>query len=599
MGLSVILFAISLDSIAMMPCNPSIGGTSKGHLVREIDALGGQMALNIDKTFIQSKMLNTSKGPAMLSLRAQADKRAYSSLMKRTLEETPNLTIKQAEIVSIEVDRNERIATGVVSEYGAFYRAKCVVLCMGTYLGARCLCGETIVECGPNGLRASKSLGGSLAGLGIRLQRFKTGTPPRVDGGSIDFSKMSIQRGDEDITPFSFRTVKESVAREQIPCHLVHTNEATHAAIRRSLHRSPMYSGAIKGTGARYCPSIEDKVVRFADKPRHQVFIEPEGESTSEVYLSGMSTSMPEDVQEEMCRTLPGMESCRITRNGYAIEYDCVDASQLSLSLEFRQWGGLFSAGQMNGSSGYEEAAAQGLMAGINAGRKALGKSPVVVRRSEGYIGVLIDDLATKGTAEPYRMMTSRAELRLLLRQDNADLRLSEKGFEAGLVPEERLLHVLGKKRIIEEETLRLKSKALPPSEELAAILQSHGSAPVSTGVFISDLIKRPELSYQILAPLDPERPSAPPDVAEQINIQIKYEGYIKRQMEQAGQMRRMEGRLIPEGLDYEEIKGLRVEARQKLSKARPADIGQASRISGVSPADVSVLVYHLAARKA
>ncbi|MDR1639217.1 MAG: tRNA uridine-5-carboxymethylaminomethyl(34) synthesis enzyme MnmG [Clostridiales bacterium] len=594
LGMKVLMFAISLDSIAMMPCNPNIGGTSKGHLVREIDALGGEMGKNIDKTFIQSRMLNTSKGPAMLSLRAQADKAAYSRSMRQVLESEENLAIRQSEVTAVRVDDTGKVI-GVETEYGAFHRARAVVLCCGTYLASRCLCGETIIESGPNGLRTAKALSGCLRELGFRLQRFKTGTPARIDGSTIDYSKMIPQYGDEWQTPFSFSTDPGSIQREQVLCYLAYTNEATHEAIRRSLDRSPMYSGAIKGTGARYCPSIEDKVVRFADKPRHQVFIEPEGESTNEMYVSGMSTSMPEDVQEEMYRSLSGMESCRLTRNGYAIEYDCLDSTELRLSLESRKWSGLFCAGQINGSSGYEEAAAQGLVAGINAARWILGKEPIIIKRSEGYIGVLIDDLITKGTSEPYRMMTSRAEYRLLLRQDNADLRLTELGHEAGLVTEERLIKVEEKKNLIEKETARAKKKALSPSVELNALLAERGSTPVATGIFLSDLAKRPELSYQILAPFDSDRPSLDPDTAEQVNIQLKYEGYIKRQMDQVEQFKKLEGKVIPEGLDYNCIKGLRVEARQKLSSSRPASVGQASRISGVSPADISVLVYFIA----
>ena len=595
LGMRVILFAVSLDSIAMMPCNPNIGGSSKGHLVRELDAMGGEMAKNIDKTFIQSRMLNKSKGPAVYSLRAQADKRRYSMEMKRALEAADRLCLRQGEITGIALDGSGRVS-GVYSEYGAFYECAAVVLCTGTYLNARCLCGGAIQNTGPNGLRAANVLSGALKNMGVRMRRFKTGTPARIDGRSIDFSAMQIQYGDEPIVPFSFDTDPALIQREQTPCYLTYTNERTHAVIRANLHRSPLYGGVIEGTGARYCPSIEDKVVRFADKERHQVFLEPEGEDTAEVYVSGMSTSLPEDVQEAMYRTLPGMENCRIMRNGYAIEYDCIDAAQLSLSLMFRDIPGLFSAGQINGSSGYEEAAAQGFMAGINAARYVGGKGPVVIDRSEGYIGVLIDDLTVKGTDEPYRMMTSRAEYRLLLRQDNADLRLAGKGYEAGLVSRERYDRVVQKGLDIEAELLRARKTVIPPSRALNEMLRQNGSAAAETGVTLAELIKRPELSYGACAAIDEGRPQLSPDIREQVNIQLKYEGYIKRQIAQVEQFRRMEGRKLPDGIDYASIGGLRLEARQKLALYKPENLGRAGRISGVSPADISVLIVFLAA---
>jgi tRNA uridine 5-carboxymethylaminomethyl modification enzyme len=602
LGAKTILFAIQLDTIAMMPCNPNIGGSSKGHLVREIDALGGQMGVNIDKTFLQSRMLNRSKGPAVYSLRAQADKRRYSLEMKKTLEQTQNLTLRQSEIREIvtetDVPGRKGRVRGVVSESGAFYESKVVILWTGTYLQARCLYGAPVTESGPNGYRASLPLSRCLQRLCITLYRFKTGTPARIDKNTIDFSRMERQNGDRDIVPFSFTTDPAALQREQVPCYLTYTNEETHKVILANIHRSPLFGGVIEGTGARYCPSIEDKVVRFADKKRHQVFIEPEGEDTAEVYIAGMSTSLPEDVQEAMYRTLPGMENCRLTRNGYAIEYDCIDATQLRLSLESKDWAGLFCAGQLNGSSGYEEAAAQGIMAGLNAVCFLKDEPPLLLDRSEAYIGVLIDDLVTKGTQEPYRMMTSRAEYRLLLRQDNADIRLTPKGFKIGLISQERYNHLTKKCSQIESEILRLQKVHVAPSDALHLFLCSRGSAPIHSGALLTDLIKRPELSYELLATFDPNRPPLPEAVYEQVNIQIKYEGYIKRQISQADQFKKMEHRALPSDIDYQNITGLRIEARQKLAKLKPANLGQASRIPGVNPADISVLLIYLAARK-
>jgi len=592
MGCSVIMFAINLDSIAMMPCNPNVGGTSKGHLVREIDALGGEMGRNIDKTYIQTRMLNTGKGPAVHSLRAQADKAKYHTEMKKTLENTDNLTIIQGEIVEIVTEGD--VVSGVVSESGAFYQCGAVVLCMGTYMKSRCLYGETIIQSGPNGLRNSMLLSDSIKRLGIRMFRFKTGTPARVDKRSIDFSKMSVQNGDENIVPFSFENSPESIKREQIPCYLTYTNERTHDVIRNNLDRSPLYGGVIDGTGPRYCPSIEDKVVRFSDKERHQIFVEPEGEDTNEMYIQGMSTSLPEDVQIEMYRTVPGLENCQIMRAAYAIEYDCIDATQLGLSLEFKNIRGLFSAGQFNGTSGYEEAAAQGIIAGINSARYIQKKKPLILDRSEAYIGVLIDDIVTKGSREPYRMMTSRAEYRLLLRQDNADLRLTEKGYNIGLISEERYNKFVNKKRLIEKEISRVLNVNIAPKKEINDFIIERGGSPISTGIKLSELIKRPELSYGDLAFADSERPELPYDIAEQVNIQIKYEGYIKRQLVQVEQYKKMEEKIIDPDTDYFKIKGLRIEAKQKLSQIRPSNIGQASRISGVSPADISVLLVAL-----
>ena len=592
MGLNTIMFAINLDSIAMMPCNPNVGGSSKGHLVREIDALGGEMGKNIDKTYIQTRMLNTGKGPAVYSLRAQADKAKYHNEMKKTLENTENLLVRQEEVNEIVVEDGK--VTGVITESNALYKCKAAVICTGTYLKARCLYGDTIIESGPNGLRRANHLSDSLKKLGVELRRYKTGTPARVDKRTIDFSKMKEQPGDEKIVPFSFENKPEDIAREQISCYLTYTNEKTHEIIRQNLDRSPLYSGVITGTGPRYCPSIEDKVVRFADKDRHQIFIEPEGEDTNEMYVQGMSSSLPEDVQIAMYRTLPGLEDVRFMRTAYAIEYDCIDANQLKLSLEFKNIAGLFSAGQFNGTSGYEEAAAQGIMGGINAGAYCKGLEPLILDRSEGYIGVLIDDIITKESHEPYRMMTSRAEYRLLLRQDNADLRLTEKGHEYGLITDERYAKFCEKKKAIEDEIARVMKINLGPTPEVNSLLESYGSTPLNNGIKMADVIKRPEMDYDKLAPIDFNRPELPNDVREQVNIQIKYEGYITRQQHQVQQFKKLEARKIPEDIDYEQVMGLRIEARQKLEAVRPVNIGQASRISGVSPADVNMLLVHL-----
>lgn len=592
MGLNTIMFAINLDSIAMMPCNPNVGGSSKGHLVREIDALGGEMGKNIDKTYIQTRMLNTGKGPAVYSLRAQADKAKYHNEMKKTLENTENLLVRQGEVNEIVVEDGK--VTGVITESNALYKCKAAVICTGTYLKARCLYGDTIIESGPNGLRRANHLSDSLKKLGVELRRYKTGTPARVDKRTIDFSKMKEQPGDEKIVPFSFENKPEDIAREQISCYLTYTNEKTHEIIRQNLDRSPLYSGVITGTGPRYCPSIEDKVVRFADKDRHQIFIEPEGEDTNEMYVQGMSSSLPEDVQIAMYRTLPGLEDVRFMRTAYAIEYDCIDANQLKLSLEFKNIAGLFSAGQFNGTSGYEEAAAQGIMGGINAGAYCKGLEPLILDRSEGYIGVLIDDIITKESHEPYRMMTSRAEYRLLLRQDNADLRLTEKGHEYGLITDERYAKFCEKKKAIEDEIARVMKINLGPTPEVNSLLESYGSTPLNNGIKMADVIKRPEMDYDKLAPIDFNRPELPDDVREQVNIQIKYEGYITRQQHQVQKFKKLEARKIPEDIDYEQVMGLRIEARQKLEAVRPVNIGQASRISGVSPADVNMLLVHL-----
>lgn len=592
MGLNTIMFAINLDSIAMMPCNPNVGGSSKGHLVREIDALGGEMGKNIDKTYIQTRMLNTGKGPAVYSLRAQADKAKYHNEMKKTLENTENLLVRQGEVNEIVVEDGK--VTGVITESNALYKCKAAVICTGTYLKARCLYGDTIIESGPNGLRRANHLSDSLKKLGVELRRYKTGTPARVDKRTIDFSKMKEQPGDEKIVPFSFENKPEDIAREQISCYLTYTNEKTHEIIIQNLDRSPLYSGVITGTGPRYCPSIEDKVVRFADKDRHQIFIEPEGEDTNEMYVQGMSSSLPEDVQIAMYRTLPGLEDVRFMRTAYAIEYDCIDANQLKLSLEFKNIAGLFSAGQFNGTSGYEEAAAQGIMGGINAGAYCKGLEPLILDRSEGYIGVLIDDIITKESHEPYRMMTSRAEYRLLLRQDNADLRLTEKGHEYGLITDERYAKFCEKKKAIEDEIARVMKINLGPTPEVNSLLESYGSTPLNNGIKMADVIKRPEMDYDKLAPIDFNRPELPNDVREQVNIQIKYEGYITRQQHQVQQFKKLEARKIPEDIDYEQVMGLRIEARQKLEAVRPVNIGQASRISGVSPADVNMLLVHL-----
>lgn len=596
LGLDTIMFTVSVDSIAMMPCNPNVGGTSKGHLVREIDALGGEMGKNIDRTFIQSKMLNKSKGPAVHSLRAQADKREYSQSMRHVCENTPNLTIKQAEVTDLIVE--DKVCKGVKTKSGAIYHAKAVVLCTGVYLNSRCLFGDTVNYTGPNGLQTATHLTDSLKANGIEIFRFKTGTPARIDKRTIDFSKMEEQKGDVPIIPFSFSTDPDSVQKEQVSCWLTHTNEKTHEIIRDNLDRSPLYSGKIHATGPRYCPSIEDKVVKFADKPSHQVFIEPEGLYTNEMYVDGMSSSMPEDVQEAMYRTIPGLEHAKIVRNAYAIEYDLINPMQLKASLEFKDISGLFSAGQANGSSGYEEAACQGLIAGINAAMKIKGQEPLVLDRSESYIGVLIDDLVTKQTFEPYRMMTSRAEYRLLLRQDNADLRLREYGYRAGLISEEQIRALRLKKKRIEDEIVRVKETHVGCSDTVNAIMEKYGSSPITNGASLVDLIRRPELNYEILAPIDPDRPNLPADVREQVNINLKYEGYIRRQEKQVAQFRKKEAKKIPEDINYEEVGSLRIEARQKLEKFRPANLGQASRISGVSPSDVSVLAVYLESKK-
>ncbi|MCL2421939.1 MAG: tRNA uridine-5-carboxymethylaminomethyl(34) synthesis enzyme MnmG, partial [Defluviitaleaceae bacterium] len=590
-GVATTLFAINLDSIAMMSCNPCIGGSAKGHLVREVDALGGQMGKVIDQTFLQSRMLNLSKGPAVYSLRAQADKAKYAQLMKKTLENTPNLTIRQGEVVDILVE-NGRI-TGVVTEYGTTHYADAVIVCAGTYLQARCLCGDTVIQSGPDGMRNAQHLSDVIARLGLRMMRFKTGTPARVHRSSIDFSRTAPQPGDVPVVPFSFETPVESVQIPQITCHLTYTNADTHAVIAANLHRSPMYSGMIEGVGTRYCPSIEDKIARFADKERHPVFIEPEGADTEEMYIQGMSTSMPEDVQEAMYRTVPGLENCQIMRNGYAIEYDCIDTTGLTLSLETKHVKGLYFAGQVNGTSGYEEAAAQGIIAGINAACALQGKEPLIIDRGTGYIGVLIDDLVTKGTPEPYRMMTSRAEYRLLLRQDNADLRLTALGYRAGLIPEERYQRFLAKKEWIENEVARVKSINVPPSDELNALLEQHGSTKITTGCKLSDLIKRPEMNYALLMTLLSGTGDTSP-VGEQVNIQIKYEGYIQMQVAQVEAFRKLERQTIPTDIKYDKISGMRIEARQKLAALQPVNIGQASRVSGVSPADINVLLVYL-----
>ena len=593
LGMETIIFTVSVDSIALMPCNPNIGGSSKGHIVREIDALGGEMGKNIDKTFIQSKMLNKSKGPAVHSLRAQADKMAYTTEMRRVLENTNHLTIRQAEISEIITDDANNI-TGVKTVSGATYNCKAVIICSGTYLNARCLTGEMITYSGPNGLQAATHLTNSLVEHGVEMFRFKTGTPARIDKRSIDFSKMEEQFGDERVVPFSFTTNPEDVQIDQVSCWLTYTNPTTHEIIRANLHRSPMYSGVIEGTGPRYCPSIEDKVVKFAEKERHQIFIEPEGLNTNEMYVGGMSSSLPEDVQHAMYRTLPGLENAKIVRNAYAIEYDCINPNQLNASLEFKNIHGLFSAGQFNGSSGYEEAAGQGLVAGINAALKIQGKEPMILDRSESYIGVLIDDLVTKETFEPYRMMTSRAEYRLLLRQDNADMRLTKKGFEVGLIPQERYDWVCEKERLIEEEIIRCENVKVGASKEVQALLESYGSIPLNTASTIAELIRRPELDYEKLASIDPDRKPLAYDVIEQVNILIKYDGYIKRQIKQVEQFRRLEKKKLPQSFDYAQINGLRIEAVQKLNKYQPMNIGQASRISGVSPADTSVILVYL-----
>ena len=592
LGLKTVIFTVSVDSIALMPCNPNVGGSSKGHLVREIDALGGEMGKNIDQTFIQSKMLNGSKGPAVHSLRAQADKRDYSSRMRKTLENTPNLTIKQAEVTEIIVE--DGVLTGVKTFSGAVYHCKACVLCTGTYLKARCIYGDISNYTGPNGLQAANYLTDSLKANGIEMFRFKTGTPARIDKRTIDFSKMEEQFGDKRVVPFSFSTDPDDVQIDQISCWLTYTNEKTHEIIRANLDRSPLYSGMIEGTGPRYCPSIEDKVVRFADKNRHQVFIEPEGRYTNEMYVGGMSSSLPEDVQIAMYRSVPGLEHAEIVRNAYAIEYDCINARQLKPTLEFKKIQGLFSGGQFNGSSGYEEAAAQGLAAGINAAMKTLGREQVVFDRSESYIGVLIDDLVTKDNKEPYRMMTSRSEYRLLLRQDNADQRLTPLGHQIGLIDEETYQNLLEKERQIAEETKRVEHLNIGANPAVQAFLEAHQSTPLKTGTTLGELIRRPELDYEMLGELDPQRPQLNRGVGEQVNINIKYDGYIKRQLKQVEHFKKLENKKIPEGIHYEEIHGLRIEAQQKLNQFRPISVGQASRISGVSPADISVLLIYM-----
>lgn len=592
LSLNTAIFTVSIDSIAMMPCNPNVGGTSKGHLVREIDALGGEMGKNIDRTFIQSKMLNQSKGPAVHSLRAQADKKEYSYAMRKVLEQTEHLNIKQGEITEILVEKNQ--VCGVRSYTGNVYTCKVVILCTGTYLNARCITGETSVYTGPNGLQSATHLTQSLEKLGIRIKRFKTGTPARIDGRTIDYSKMEPQYGDEKIIPFSFINSSEELEREQVKCWLTYTNESTHEIIRENLDRSPLFSGYIKGTGPRYCPSIEDKVVRFSDKNRHQVFIEPEGNYTNEMYIGGMSSSLPEDVQNKMYRSVPGLENARIVRNAYAIEYDCIDSLELLPTLELKKVVGLYSAGQANGSSGYEEAAAQGLVAGINAARKCLHKEPIIIDRSQGYIGVLIDDLVTKGTNEPYRMMTSRAEYRLLLRQDNADQRLTELGYQIGLISKERYEKFKKKYELIEQEIERVKNTFVGNSENVQNLLDHYNSTRLVSGISLAELIRRPELNYDILESIDEDRPHLSEEIREEVNINLKYEGYIKRQQKQVQQFHKLEKKKIPANLDYHKVKSLRLEAIQKLSDIRPESIGQAARISGVSPSDISVLTVYL-----
>lgn len=592
LGYNTIIFTVSIDSIAMMPCNPNIGGTSKGHLVREIDALGGQMGINIDKTFIQSKMLNKSKGPAVHSLRAQADKKNYSAKMRETLENTEGLDIRQAEVASIIVE--DGVIKGIKTTSGTVYNAKAVILCTGVYLKAKCISGDDISYTGPNGLAAANSLSQSLIDNGIEIRRFKTGTPARVDKRTINFSKMDEQKGDEQITPFSFNNKAEDIEREQISCWLTYTNEETHDIIRNNIERSPLFSGVIEGTGPRYCPSIEDKVMRFSDKNRHQVFIEPEGEYTNEMYIGGMSTSLPEDVQFRMYRSVSGLENAHIVRNGYAIEYDCINPLQLKQSLEFKKVSGLFAAGQINGSSGYEEAAAQGIVAGINSVMYIKGEKPVIIDRSQGYIGVLIDDLVTKGTNEPYRMMTSRAEYRLLLRQDNADQRMTPLGYKLGLISEERYQKYLTKISMIEDEVNRIKEVYVSPSDEVNDIMKSYNTTPITTGISLEELIRRPELDYNKTASFDKKRKPLDSDITEQVENMIKYEGYIARQIKQVEQYKKMEGKLIPEDIDYNNVGNLRLEAIQKLNQVRPSSIGQASRISGVSPADISVLLVYV-----
>ncbi len=596
LGFKTLIFTVSIDSIAMMPCNPNIGGSSKGHLVKEVDALGGEMGKNIDKTFIQSKMLNMSKGPAVHSLRAQADKKDYSSAMRQVLENTDHLVLKQGEVAEILVE-NQKV-TGVCTVSGAIYPCKAVIMCTGTYLQARCIYGDVSNYTGPNGLAAANHLTKCLVKLGIEVRRFKTGTPARVDKRTVDFSKMQEQKGDERIVPFSFTNTEEDVQREQISCWLTYTNEKTHKIIMENIDRSPLYSGSIKGTGPRYCPSIEDKVVRFSDKDRHQVFLEPEGNYTNEMYIGGMSSSLPEDVQYAMYHTVPGLEHANIVRNAYAIEYDCINPVQLKASLEFKDIDGFYCAGQANGSSGYEEAAAQGIIAGINAARKLSGKEPVILDRSQAYIGVLIDDLITKGTNEPYRMMTSRAEYRLLLRQDNADLRLTEIGYEIGLISEGRYQNLCKKKRMIQDEIERLNRTTIGANQTVQKLLEKYETTLLQSGTTLAELLKRPELSYEKIEEIDIERKNLPKEVCEQVNINLKYDGYIKRQERQVMQFRKLESKKIPKTIDYDDVYSLRKEAVQKLKEYRPSSVGQASRISGVSPADISVLLIYLEKNK-
>ncbi len=592
LGINTLIVTINMDSIALMPCNPNIGGTSKGHLVKEIDALGGEMGKNIDKTYIQSKMLNVSRGPAVHSLRAQADKQDYSREMRLVLENTDNLTLKQAEVTEILTEDNKVV--GIKTYSGGIYSCKAVILCTGTYLNARCIYGDVSNYTGPNGLKSANYLTDSLTKAGIEMYRFKTGTPARIDKRSIDFSKMEEQFGDEEVVPFSFTNNGVDIKKEQISCWLTYTNEETHKIIKENIHRSPLYSGDIKGTGPRYCPSIEDKVVKFEDKDRHQVFIEPEGNYTNEMYVGGMSSSLPEDVQYRMYRSVAGLENAKIVRNAYAIEYDCINPNQLKASLEFQKVEGLFSGGQFNGSSGYEEAAAQGLIAGINAAMKLLNKEPLILDRSQAYIGVLIDDLVTKETHEPYRMMTSRAEYRLLLRQDNADLRLTKLGYKVGLISEDRYQGLLQKEESIKNETRRVNEALIGANSLVQDFLAKNNSQSLKTGTTIGELIRRPELTYDMLEEIDTGRKALPKDVREQVNINIKYEGYIERQLRQVEQFKKLENKNIPDNIDYEQVKSLRIEARQKLMKIRPSSVGQASRISGVSPADISVLLVYL-----